>query len=92
MIITENNSKAIDDIKSFLGSYFKLKDLCSLKYFLGVEVARFKISISINQMKYTVDILQEADLFGAKLAKFPMEQNFKLDPTVGDLLDDPTHY
>ncbi|KAL5549762.1 hypothetical protein UlMin_004993 [Ulmus minor] len=43
-------------------------------------------------MKYTLDILQEVGLLGAKPAKFPMEKNLKFDSTVGDLLDNPTHY
>ncbi|KAL5539581.1 hypothetical protein UlMin_044002 [Ulmus minor] len=92
MIITGNNKRAIDDVKSFLGSCFKLKDLGFLKYFLGIEIARSQMGISINQRKYTLDILKEAGLLGAKPSKFPMEQNLKLTPTDGDLLKDPTHY
>lgn len=41
---------------------------------------------------WSLDILEEVDLLGVKLAKFPMEQNLKLTPTDGDLLKDPTHY
>ena len=92
MIITGNNNKSINGIKELLGSCFKIKDLGHLKYSLGIKVARSKTSILINQMKYTLDILQEAGLLGAKPAKFSMEQNLKLDYTVGDLLDNPTHY
>ncbi|KAL5581999.1 hypothetical protein UlMin_014441 [Ulmus minor] len=92
MIITGNDDKSITAVKDFLGSRFKLKDLGPLKYFLGVEVARSKTEISINQRKYTLDIFKEAGLLGAKPAKFPMEQNLKLDPSIGDLLENPTHY
>ena len=72
MIITGNNKRAINDVKSFLGSCFKLKDLGFLKYFLGVEIARSQMGISINQQKYTLDILKEAGLLGAKPSKYPM--------------------
>ena len=92
MIITGNDDKSITAVKDFLGSRFQLKDLGPLKYFLGIEVARSKAGISINQRKYTLDILKEAGLFGAKPTKFPIEQNLKLDPSVGDLLENPTHY
>ena len=92
MIIIGNDDKSINGVNEFLGSCFKIKDLGPLKYFLGVEVARSKIGISINQRKYTLDILQEASLLGAKPAKFHIEQNLKLDPSVGDLLENPTHY
>ena len=92
MIITGNDSKAINDVKTYLGSCFKLKDLGVLKYFLGVEIARSQLGISINQRKYTLDILLEAGLLGSKPTKFPMEQSLKLTSTDGDLLKDPTHY
>ena len=49
MIVTGNNQKAIDDVKRFIGSCFKVKNLGPLKYFLGVEVARSQKGISINQ-------------------------------------------
>ncbi|VVA32609.1 PREDICTED: Retrovirus-related Pol poly from transposon, partial [Prunus dulcis] len=75
----------------FLGSQFRIKDLGSLKYFLGVEVARSKTGISICQRKYTLDILEEAGLLGAKPAKVPMDPDLILSPT-GELLKDPTRY
>ena len=82
MIITGNADKSITTVKDFLGSRFKLKDLGHLKYFLGIEVAQSKTGISINQMKYTLDILKEVGLLGAKLAKFSMEQNLKFIPQL----------
>ena len=32
----------------------------------------------MSQMKYALDILQDTSLTGARLEKFPMEQNLKL--------------
>lgn len=92
MVITGNNQKAINNVKTFLASCFKLKDLGMLKYFLGIEIARSTMGIFNNQRKYTLDILQEAGLLGAKPAKFPMEQSLKLTPTEGELLKNPVHY
>ena len=40
-------ASTIDALKVFLHNQFKLKDLCSLKYFLGLEVARCKLEISL---------------------------------------------
>lgn len=36
MVITGNNEEAINDLKKFLNSCFKIKDLEPLKYFLGI--------------------------------------------------------
>ncbi|BBN68153.1 RING/U-box superfamily protein [Prunus dulcis] len=92
MIITGNDDKAIQDLKKFLHTSFRIKDLGNLKYFLGVEVARSKKGICISQRKYTLDILEDAGLLGAKPVNCPMEQNLKLTQTDGELLKDPSQY
>lgn len=92
MIITWNNDDAILDIKQFLYSYFHIKDLGKLQYFLGVEVAQFTQNISISQRKYTLNILDEAGLLGVKQAKFSMEENLKLSPTDGEILNNASQY
>ena len=92
MIITGNNEVKISDLKKFLNTCFKIKDLGLLKYFLGVEVARSKAGICLCQQKYTLDILEAVGLLGTKPTNFPTEQKFKLTLTYGELLKDPTHY
>lgn len=92
MIITGNDEAAIRDLKQFLQSHFRIKDLGHLKYFLGVEVARSSQGIAISQRKYTLDIIDEAGLLGAKPAKFPMEENLRLSPTEGQLLHNASQY
>ncbi|CAL9028585.1 unnamed protein product, partial [Prunus brigantina] len=91
MIITANDEDAICKLKHFLCSQFRIKDLGPLRYFLGVEVARSQSGISICQRKYTLDILAEAGLLGAKPAKIPMDHDLVLLST-GELLKDPTRY
>nr|CAD1842701.1 unnamed protein product [Ananas comosus var. bracteatus] len=81
MIITGNDERMITDLKIFLNSRFRIKDLGALKFFLGIEVARSKAEISICQRKYSLDILEETGLLGAKPAKFPIDQTLKLDST-----------
>ncbi|GAB2299331.1 hypothetical protein Dimus_038555 [Dionaea muscipula] len=92
MIITGNNEEAIHDLKNFLSGCFKIKDLGPLKYFLGIEVARSKIGITICQRKYTLDILEEAGLLGAKPATIPMEPDLDLTTKGRDSLKDPTSF
>ncbi|XP_019228046.1 PREDICTED: uncharacterized protein LOC109209264 [Nicotiana attenuata] len=54
------------------------------------EIERLKRYMS--QRKYALDILQDSGLLGARPDKFPIEQNLKLTPTNGELLNDPTKY
>ncbi|CAL8122960.1 unnamed protein product [Prunus armeniaca] len=92
MIITGNDDDAIRDLKHFLSTCFQIKDLGPLKYFIGVEIARSKYSISFCQRKYTLDILEDAGLLGAEPEKIPIEANVALMPTGSDPLKDPTCY
>ncbi|CAL2241744.1 unnamed protein product [Prunus armeniaca] len=90
MIITGNDDDAIRDLKHFLSTCFQIKDLGPLKYFIGVEIARSKYSISFCQRKYTLDILEDAGLLGAEPEKIPIEANVALMPTGSDPFKDPT--
>ncbi|KAL2518167.1 cysteine-rich RLK (RECEPTOR-like protein kinase) 8 [Abeliophyllum distichum] len=89
---TGNNEKAISDLKKFLNSCFKIKDLGPLKCFLGIEVARSKAGITVCQQNYTLDILEETRLLGAKLAIVPMEPDLVLTETGSEALKNPTQY
>ena len=57
----------------FLDNKFKLKDLGTLKYFLGLEVARTEKGISLCQRKFTLELLANTSLLVSKLANVPME-------------------
>jgi hypothetical protein len=92
MVITGNDETTINDLKKFLNSCFKIKDLGMLKYFLGIEVARSKAGITICQRKYTLDILEEAGLLGAKPAIVPMEPDLVLTENGSEALKDPSRY
>jgi len=61
-----------------LASEFEIKDLGSLKYFHGIEIARSKKGISVSQRKYVLDLLQETGMSGCRPADTPMDPNSKL--------------
>jgi len=69
-----------------------MKDLGVLKYFLGIEVARNPTRIFLCRRKYTLDIISEAGLLGAKPVATPLEQNHHLSLATRQLLLDPEQY
>lgn len=52
-----DNETKIRQLKENLSQQFHTKDLGSLKYFLGIEVAQSASGIVTNQHKYALDIL-----------------------------------
>lgn len=82
----------INCLKQFLNTHFKIKDLGDLKFFLGIEVSRSKKGICISQRKYTLDILKDGGVLGARPISFPMEQNTKLTFDTEEILKDPSKY
>ncbi|KAE8663133.1 ethylene-responsive transcription factor 5-like [Hibiscus syriacus] len=73
-----DDSSELMKLKHFLSINFELKDFGNLKYFLGLEVARTRTSISISQRKYVLDLLAETGMLRCKPAETPMEFNSKL--------------
>lgn len=59
MAIASDSQDAITELIAFMAGYFKLKDLGSLKYFLGFEIARSYSGIFMSQRKYALDLLQD---------------------------------
>lgn len=63
-----------------------------MKYFLGIEFARSKEGIFMNQQKYILDFLKETRLLGCKAAETPMESNLKLQPVETENMVDKGRY
>lgn len=83
IILTGNDIVEIKRLKKILATEFDIKDLGSLRYFLGMEVARNNIGISVSQRKYVIDLLKETGMIGCKPVDTPMDANLEL----GDLKD-----
>ena len=54
IIIASNDQIVVDTLKFVLSKRFKMKDLGPLKYFMGLEVARSVVGVSICPRKYTI--------------------------------------
>ncbi|GKD41648.1 retrovirus-related pol polyprotein from transposon RE2 [Tanacetum coccineum] len=74
-------------------SYFALKDLGTLSYFLGVEVIPSLHGLYLSQREYIViDLLERAKMSKAKPVSTPMVADFILTLHSGELIDNPTGY
>ncbi|EOY04788.1 Cysteine-rich RLK (RECEPTOR-like protein kinase) 8, putative, partial [Theobroma cacao] len=94
MLIGSTFINAASEVKEFLNSKFKLKDLGDVKYFLGLEIIDIPKEISISQRKYTLDLLEEQGTLGAQPTSTPIDYNHKLQKAQDgeELLKDPTCY
>lgn len=78
LLITGNDSMLIDELKTMLHKNFRMKDLGTLKYFLGIEVSRSSAGIMLSQRKYALELVEDVGLIGTKPVATPLEQNLKL--------------
>ena len=84
-----SNQYGIQKLKQHLFIHFQTKDLGKLKYFLGIELAQSISGVVISQRKYTFDILADIGMLDCKPVDTPMDQNVKLVPGQGKLLQVP---
>lgn len=93
IVIRSSSMKATADVKNYLSSKLKLKDLGSPKYFIGLEIAKLKEGICISQRKYTLDMLEDYCLLGLKPISTPIDYNHKLSQAIDvDVLSNAIKY
>ena len=86
MIITGDDIDGIAKLKLELTSQFDMKDLGSVRYILGIEVAFSPKGYLLSQSKYTTDILKCASLTDTRTTDTPLK------PTNGTPLLHSTLY
>ena len=92
IVITGPSHDLITALKCFISSQFKLKDLESLKYFLGLEIARSSTGIVLSQRHYALQILEDTGFLACKTATVPMDPKVQLNSTDGVPLTDSSQY
>ena len=92
ILIDSNNANAVNYFKLFLDNKFKLKDLGTLKYFLGLEVARTEKGIRLCQRKFTLELLFDTCLLASKPVNVPMEHSAKFSSLMGENVPDSSLY
>nr|XP_043639383.1 uncharacterized mitochondrial protein AtMg00810-like [Erigeron canadensis] len=94
IVITGNCVKEIEQVKSFLSTKFKIKDLGKLKFFLGIEVLENDNGLCFSQRKYCLELLNDFGMLGCKPMHTPLEMNITVKPFTknGKMLDNITVY
>lgn len=72
IVLAGNCPAEIQHVKQVLDAKFKIKDLGNLRFFLGLEVARSKQGIFLNQRKYALELLEDSAYLLPNLVKHPM--------------------
>jgi len=88
MVLTGNDVEAMEKLQRYLATMFEMKDLGHLQYFLGIEVSRSNLRISLCQRKYVLDLLTETRMLTCKPVETPMEMNHSLEISSSKVLVD----
>jgi histone deacetylase 1/2 len=94
IIVVSSSHSAVGRLVHGLQSEFAVKDLGSLRFFLGIEVSDVSQGLALTQKKYALDILRRAGMLECKSASTPMIVTDCLSAADGDLLtsDEATTY
>jgi len=92
IIVTGHDCDEIAALKVFLDNTFKIKNLGSLHYFLGLEVKHVPGGIHLNQHKYVTDLLHAFDCVSVSPVVSPLDISIKLHADSGDLLPAPDQF
>ena len=92
IILAGDSISEITFIKNALYQDFKIKDLGTLKYFLGLEVAHSQSGISLCKRKYCLDLLHDSGLLSSKPVSTPFDPSFKLHSDSSAAFTDVSAY
>jgi hypothetical protein len=92
IIITGDDIDGISVLKTELARQFEMKDLGSLRYFLGIEVAYLPRGYLLSRSKYVADILERTKLTNNKTIDIFIEVNTRYSSSNGLLLSNHILY
>ncbi|XP_019266906.1 PREDICTED: uncharacterized protein LOC109244299 [Nicotiana attenuata] len=82
----------LDSVMLFFDQQFKIKDLGTIHYFLGLEVTKCPHGYIISQQKFTNDLLAEFHCKNISPIVTPLDASVKLYVDMGAPLTDPSIY
>lgn len=90
ILLTGKDQYEIDELKQFLNSEFKIKDLGLANYFLGMEILHLPEGLIVTQRKFAMDLFSEHLDLPLRTTSTPMDPTLKLTMDSGELLPNPT--
>lgn len=92
IILTGSSTSFLRHIINQLRLHFARKDLGPLHYFLSIEVGRNREGMFLLQTRYTMDLLNRANMLATKPVSSLASSQNKLRSDMGDPLSDPTTF
>ncbi|GJQ93844.1 retrotransposon protein, putative, ty1-copia subclass [Tanacetum coccineum] len=85
ILIMGNNIPMLQDVKSYLGRCFAMKDLGEAAYILGIKIYRDRSQrlISLCQSAYIEKILKQYHMENSKRRSIPMQEKLRLSKSQG---------
>ncbi|GKE08415.1 retrotransposon protein, putative, ty1-copia subclass, partial [Tanacetum coccineum] len=85
ILLMGNNIPMLQDVKSWLGKCFAMKDLGEAAYSLGIKIYRdrSRLLIGLSQNAYIDKILKRFKMDTSKLGTIPMQPNVDLSKSQG---------
>ncbi|GJW94157.1 retrotransposon protein, putative, ty1-copia subclass [Tanacetum coccineum] len=85
ILIMGNNIPMLQDVKSYLGRCFAMKDLGEAAYILGIKIYRDRLKLLIGscQSAYIEEILKRYFMENPKHGTIPMQDKLKLSKSHG---------
>lgn len=77
LIIAASNNESLEKVKNMLSTRFKMKDLGSLKHFLGMDFSQSDGCVKVSQKRYVEKILERFNMQECRIRETPCDQ--KLD-------------
>nr|GEX11808.1 hypothetical protein [Tanacetum cinerariifolium] len=85
ILLMGNNIPMLEDVKSYLGRSFAMKDLGEAAYILGIKIYRYRSKrlIGLCQKVYIEKILKSFYMENSKRGTIPMQEKLKLSKSQG---------
>lgn len=87
LIIAASNSNSLEEVKNMLSTRFKMKDLGSLKCFLGMDFSQCDGCVKVTQKRYIEKILERFNMQECRIRETPCDQKLEYSEDVPKMLD-----